>query len=123
VLSVILLIMAVETRSTSAVATKQDVNELVEKLNTVMETRDKSSSALTELIMEMRELRKSQQFLSEQYEDMKRTLQSSTEEVKAHRSENQDLKDRVQKLENASCQTQEALNDLELYGQHECLEF
>ena len=68
-LSVILLIMTVETRSTSAVATKQDVNELVEKLNTVMETLDKSSSALTELIMEMRELRKSQQFLSEQYEE------------------------------------------------------
>jgi len=114
----------VETRSTSsAVATKQDVNELVGKLNNVMETLAKSSSALTELILEMRELRKSQQFLSEQYEDMKRTLKSSTEEVKALRSENQDLKGRVQKLEDASCQTQEALNDLEQYGRRECLEF
>jgi len=56
-----LLIMAVETRSTSsAVATKQDVNELAGKLNTVMETLDKSSSALAEIIMEMREFRKSQ---------------------------------------------------------------
>jgi len=53
--------MAVETRSTSsAVATKQDVNELAGKLNTVMETLDKSSSALAEIIMEMREFRKSQ---------------------------------------------------------------
>jgi len=53
--------MAVERRSTSsALATKQDVNELAGKLNTVMETLDKSSSAVTELIMEMRELRKSQ---------------------------------------------------------------
>jgi len=114
----------VEKRSTSsALATKQDVNEPAGKLNTVMETLDKSSSAVTELIMEMRELRKSQQFLSEQYEDMKRTLQSSTEEVKALCSENQDLKDHVQKLEDASCQTQEALNDLEQYGRRECLEF
>ena len=69
--------MAVETRSTSsAVAAKQDVNELVGNLNTVMETLGESSSALTELIMEMRDVRKSQQFLSEQYEDMQRTLQS-----------------------------------------------
>jgi len=67
----------VETRSTSsAVAAKQDVNELVGNLNTVMETLGESSSALTELIMEMRDVRKSQQFLSEQYEDMQRTLQS-----------------------------------------------
>jgi len=84
--------MAVGTRSTSsAMATKQNVNELVGKLNEVLETLDKSS-ALTKLIMEMRELRKSQQFLSEQYEDMKCTLQSSTEEVKPLRSESQDLK-------------------------------
>jgi len=47
-----------------------------------METLDKSSSALTELIMEMRELRKTQQFLSEQYEDMKRTLPPSTRGVR-----------------------------------------
>jgi len=77
--------MAVETRSTSAVATKQDVNEL-----------------------------------SEQYED---TLQSSTEEVKAFRSENQDLKDPVQNSRDASCRTQESLNDLEQYGRWECLAF
>jgi len=54
---------------------------------------------------------------------MKRTLQSSTEEVKALRSENQDLKNCVQKLEDVSCQTQEALNDLEQYGRRKCLEF
>ena len=61
--------------------------------------------------------------MSEQYEDMKRTLQSSTEEVKALHSENQDLKNCVQKLEDVSCQTQEALNDLEQYGRQERLEF
>jgi len=67
--------MAVETRTTSSdVSTKQDVNELAGKLNTVMETLGKSSSALTELIMEMWELRESQQFFSEKYEDMKRAL-------------------------------------------------
>jgi len=54
---------------------------------------------------------------------MKHALQSSTEEVKALRSENQDRKDRVQKPKDASCQTQEALNDLEQYGRQKCLEF
>ena len=58
--------------------------------------------------------------MSEQYEDTKHTLQSSTEEVKALRSKNQDMKDRVQKLEEASCQTQEAFNE---YGWWEWLEF
>jgi len=61
------------------VATQQDVNELAGKLNTVTETLGKSSSSLAELIMEMRELRKSQQILPEQYEDMKHALPSSTE--------------------------------------------
>jgi len=54
-----------------------------------METLGKSISTLTEIIMEMREPQKSQQFLSEQYEDMKRTLQSFTKEVEALRSESQ----------------------------------
>jgi len=87
-----------------------------------METLGKTNSALCELILEIREVCKSQQFLSEQYEDMKHTFQSSTEEVKALRSENQDLKDCVRKHKDVSCQTQEALNDLEQYGRRECHE-
>ena len=67
--------MAVETRSTtSTVAAKQDVNELSGKLDKVMENLGKRSSAITELNLETRELHESQQFMSEQYEDMKRTL-------------------------------------------------
>jgi len=116
------LMMAVETpRTTSTVATKQDVNELAGKLDKVVEYLSKNKSALIELIQEMRELQKSQQ---KQYEDMTCTLHSSTKEVKSLRSENQDLKDRVQQLDDAFClKTQKAINDLEQCGWWECLEF
>ena len=69
------------------------------------------------------EIRRSQQFLSDQYEEMKKHLHSTDEEVKTLRIENQDLKDHVCKLEAESGQMQEDINHLEQYGRRECLEF
>jgi len=62
------------------------------------------------------EIRKSQQFLSDQYEEMKKHLHSADEEVKTLRIENQDLKDHVCKLETESGQMQEDINNLQKYG-------
>ena len=50
-------------------------------------------------------------------------LQSTDEEVKTLRIENQDLKDHVRMLEAESGQMQEDINNLEQYGRRECLEF
>ena len=50
-------------------------------------------------------------------------LRSTDEEVKTLRIENQDLKDRVRKLEAESGQMQEDINNPEQYGCRECLEF
>jgi len=107
----------------AAPATKVDVKNINDKLDKMLKTLVANSSTLDKLIEEMREIRKSQQFLSDQYEEMKKHLHSTDEEVKTLRIENQDLKDHVCKLEAQSGQMQEDMNNLEQYGRRECLEF
>ena len=65
----------------------------------------------------------SQQFLSDQYEEMKKHLHSTDEEVKTLRIANQERKDHVHKFEAESGQMQGDINNLEQYGRRECLEF
>jgi len=81
-----------------ACATKVDVKNINGKLDKMSKTLVENSSTLVQLIEEMREIRKCQQFLSDQYEEMKKHLHSA-DEVKTLRIENQDLKDHVRKLE------------------------
>jgi len=96
-----------------APATKVDVKNINGKLDKMSKTLVENSSILVQLIEEMREIRKSQQFLSDQYEEMKKHLHSTDEEVKTLRIENEDLKDHVRKLEAESGQMQEDINNLE----------
>ena len=105
-----------------APATKVDVKNFNGKLDKMSKTLVENSSTLVQLIEEIREIRKSQQFLSDQYEEMKKHLHS-TDEVKTLRIVNQDLKDHVRKLEAESGQMQEDINNLQQYGHRECLEF
>ena len=67
----------------------------------------------------MREIRKSQQFLSDQCEEMKKHLHCTNEEVKTLRADNQGIKYHVCKLEAESGQMQEDINNLEQYGGRE----
>jgi len=83
-------------RSMAAPATKVDVRNINDKLDKMSKTLVENSSTLVQLI---EEIRKSKQFLSNQYEEMKKHLHSTDEEVKTLRIENQDLKDHVYKLE------------------------
>ena len=69
-------------RSMDAPATKVDVKNINGKLDKMPKTLVKNSSTLVQLIEEMREIRKSQQFLSDQHEEMKKHLHSTDEEVK-----------------------------------------
>jgi len=55
-------------RSMAAPATKVDVKNINDKLDKMSKTLVENSSTLVQLI-EMREIRKSQQFLSDQYEE------------------------------------------------------
>jgi len=107
----------------AAPATKVDVKNINDKLDKMSKTLVENSSILVQVIEEMREIRKSQQFLSDQYEEMKKHLHSTDEEVKTLRVENQDPKDHVCKLEAESGQMQEDINNLEQYGRRECHEF
>ena len=87
-----------------ACATKVDVKNINGKLDKMSKTLVENSSTLVQLIEEMREIRKCQQFLSDQYEEMKKHLHSADEEVKTLHIENKDLKDHVHKLESESGQ-------------------
>ena len=110
-------------RSIAAPATKGDIKTIFEKLDKISRSLADNSSSLAQLTEEIRELKKSQQFLSEQYEDVKEKLQWKDKEVKDLHAENRNLKEQVQKLGLQSNQTEEYLNDLEQYGRRECLEF
>ena len=80
-------------------ATKNDVKNISDKLDKISKSLVDNSTSLHQLTEEIKELRRSQQFLPEQYEDMKQRLHSKDEEVKVLQAENQDLKMHVCKLE------------------------
>jgi len=101
-------------------ATKNDVKNISDNVDKISTSFVDNSTSLTE---EIKALRKSQQFLSEQYDDMKQRLHSKDEEVKVLLAENQDLKLHIRKLEAVTSQTHEEVNDLEQYGCRDCLEF
>jgi len=69
-------------RSMDAPATKVDVKNINGKLGKMSKTLVENSSTVVQLIEEMRKIRKSQQFLSDQYEEMKKHFHSTDEEVK-----------------------------------------
>jgi len=104
-------------------ATKNHVKKMSDKLDKISKSLVDNSTSLLQLTEEIKELRRSQQFLSEQYEDMKQRLHSKDEEVNVLQAENQDLKLHVRKLEAVTSQTHEEVKDLEQYGRRECLEF
>ena len=103
-------------------ATKNVVKNISDKLDKISKSLVDNSTSLLQLTEEIKELR-SQQFLSEHYEDMKQRLHSKDEEVEVLQAENQDLKLHVRKLEAVTSQTHEEVNDLEQYSRRECLEF
>ena len=86
----------------AAPATKGDIKTIFEKLDKISRSLLDNSSSLAQLTEEIRELMKSQQFLSEQYEDMKEKLQWKDKEVKDLHAENRSLKEQVQ-IGRASC--------------------
>ena len=75
-------------RSMAAPATKVDFKNINDKLHKMSKILVENSRTLVQLIEEMRDIRKSQQFSSEQYEEMKKHLHSTDEEVKTLRIEN-----------------------------------
>jgi len=104
-------------------ASKNDVKNISDKLDKMSKSLVDNSTSLLQLTEEIKELRRSQQFLSEHYEDMKKRLHSKDEEVKILQTENLDLKLHVPKLEAVTSQALVEVNDLEQYGRRECLVF
>ena len=99
------------------------IAEKIDKLTDMMDSNSKSTeSSLQQLVKEIRELRKSQEFLEKQYEDVKNLLKQSDGEMVRLRSENKELQRTVRELRKTTSENQEAINSLEQYGQRECLE-
>jgi len=71
-------------------ATKNDVKNISDKLDKISKSLVNNSTSLLQLAEEIKELRRSQQFLFEQYEDMKQRLHSKDEDVKVLQAENQE---------------------------------
>ena len=70
--------MATRSKKTS----RDDLESIAEKLADMMDSNSKSTeSSLQELVKEIRELRKSQEFLEKQYEDMKNHLKQTDGEM------------------------------------------
>ena len=60
----------------ATLATKNDVKNISDRLDKISKSLLDNSTSLLQLTEEIKELRRSQQFLSEQYEDMKQRLYS-----------------------------------------------
>jgi len=72
----------------------ESIAEKLDKLTDMMDSNSKSTeSLLQELVNEMRELRKSQELLEKQYEDIKNHLKQTDGEMIRLRSENKDSKE------------------------------
>jgi len=77
----------------------ESIAEKLDKLTDRMGSNNKSTeSSLQELVKEFRELRKSQEFLEKQYEDMKNHLKQTDGEMVRLPSENKELQRTVQEL-------------------------
>jgi len=113
--------------SKSKYAQREDldsINEKLDKLTSMLDDNIKNTDhSIQELMSEVKEMRKSQQFIEQQYEDMKAKLAANGKELTQLRAENKDLKAAVQQLQAACTQSKEDINDLEQYGRRECLEF
>ena len=88
--------------TTSKKTSRDDLESIAEKLDKLtdrMGSNNKSTeSSLQELVKEFRELRKSQEFLEKQYEDMKNHLKQTDGEMVRLPSVNKELQRTVQEL-------------------------
>ena len=81
-----------------------------------------SSTSLAKMFEELKEIRKSQQFLSDQYEEAKERLATAENKITQLSKENDDLTIRTCNLEKDNKLLQMAINDLEQYSRRDCVE-
>jgi len=86
-------------------AAKNVVNSNSDKLYKISKALVDDSTSLFQLTDEVENLRRSQQFLFEKYQDIKQRLHSKFEEVKVLQAENQDLKLHLRKVQIVTSKT------------------
>ena len=81
-----------------------------------------SSTSLAKIFEELKEIRKSQQFLSDQYEEAKERLATAENKITQLSKKNNDLTIRTCNLEKNNKLLQMAMNDLQQYSRRDCME-
>ena len=81
-----------------------------------------SSTSLAKIFEELKEIRKSRQFLSDQHEEAKERLATAENKITQLSKENNDLTIRTCNLEKDNKLLQMAMNDLEQYSCRDCVE-
>ena len=81
-----------------------------------------SSTSLAKIFEKLKEIRKSQQFLSDQYKEAKERLATAENKITQLSKENNDLTIRTCNLEKDNKLLQMAMNDLEQYSRRDCVE-
>ena len=95
----------------------KNLDQSLKSMNT-----NNSSTSLAMIFEELKEIRKSQQFLSDQYEEAKERLATAENKITQLSKENNDLTIRICNLEKDNKLLQMAINDLELYSRRDCME-
>ena len=95
----------------------KNLDQSLKSMNT-----NNSSTSLAMIFEELKEIRKSQQFLSDQYEEAKERLATAENKITQLSKENNNLTIRTCNLEKDNKLLQMAINDLELYSRRDCME-
>ena len=101
----------------------KDLIKEVKNLDQSLESMNiNSSTSFAKIFEELKEIRKSQQFLSDQYEEAKERLSTAENIITQLSKENNDLTIRTCNLEKDNKLLQMAMNDLKQYSRRDCVE-
>jgi len=105
---------------------KSTIASLSDKLEKLTETislfQRNTADKLSILVNEIQEVRKSQEFLNEKYEEMKNEMSSIKQTNKELQAENKYLKETLLGLESQNEALELPVNELEQYSRRPCLE-
>ena len=100
------------------------LSDKVEKLaETISLFQRNTADKLSILVNEIQEVRKSQEFQNEKYEEMKNEMSSIKQTNKELQTENKYLKETLLGLKSQNETLELSVNELEQYGRRPCLEF
>jgi len=100
-----------------------DVLKEIKNMDSNMQTMNlNTTNSLTVIFEELKEIRKSQQFLADQYEETKYQLEVAESKIKELSKDKKNLLGLTANLQSENRALQLICNDLEQYSRRECVE-